>query len=303
MTAKHQGKGLFFIITSGFFFGIAGVISKILLNGGSTPLLLILSRNLFGTFCLGAFMFFYQRKLFHIDKTDVRTFLFCGIVMFIYSAAYFFCLYYIDLSIAIMLLYLYPSIVAAVSVFLYRENLTFKLILVLALTLFGLALTLNLFSAGFNMISLPGFILGLAAAVGAAGYCIYVKKLSGKYHSFTINFYGLLCTVIGYTVMIPFSAIDPLSYRQLGAALAAAFPYIGGFLFYAAGVKYLKPSFAAIFGNSEVIFGILLAFFILGENFSFLQGFGMFLIISAIVLLELPIRNSPHPVRQINVKK
>ncbi len=44
MTAQHQVKGLFFVITSGFFFGVACVISKILLNGGSTPLLLILSQ-------------------------------------------------------------------------------------------------------------------------------------------------------------------------------------------------------------------------------------------------------------------
>lgn len=294
MTAQHQVKGLFFVITSGFFFGVACVISKILLNGGSTPLLLILSRNLFGAFCLGLFMFFYRRTLFRIDKTDVKTFILCGIVMFIYSAAYFFCLYYIDLSIAVMLLYLYPSMVAAASVFLYKEKLTFKLVSVLILTLLGLALTLNLFSTGFDKISLPGLILGLAAAVGAAGYCIYVKKLSGKYHAFTINFYGLICTVIGYTAMIPFSSLEPLSHGQLCAALAAAFPYISGFLFYSAGVKYLKPSFAAIFGNSEVVFDILLAFLILGEIFSFSQGIGMLLIIGAIVLLELPLKNSKN---------
>lgn len=290
MNTSHQSKGLFLIIFSGFSWAIAGIISKYLLSGGSTPLLLILSRNLFGTCCLGLFLFFFKRSLFHVDKQDIRTLIICCIVMFIYSAAYFFCIYFINVSIAVMLLYLYPAMVAVASVFVYKERLTPKIVATLFFTLLGLALTLNLFTGETGTIAWPGIVLGISAAVGAAGYCFYVKKLSGKYHSFTINFYGLLFTVFGYAVMLPFMNHEPLTGGELAAALSAAFPYIGGFLTYAAGVKYLKPSFASIFGNSEAIFNVILAAVILGEVVTLSQCFGVILIIGAIVLLELPFK-------------
>ena len=290
MNVSHQGKGLFLIILSGFLWAVAGIISKFLLSGGSTPLLLILSRNLFGTCCLGIFLLFFKKSLFHIDKQDIRTLILCCVVMFIYSAAYFFCIYFINVSIAVMLLYLYPTMVAVTSVFVYKERLTLKIIAALFLTLLGLALTLNLFNGEREAVAWPGIVLGISAAIGAAGYCFYVKKLSGKYHSFTINFYGLLFTVLGYTVMLPFMNHEPLTGGELTTALAAAFPYIGGFLTYAAGVKYLKPSFASIFGNSEAVFNVILAAVILGEVVTLSQSFGVILIIGAIVLLELPLK-------------
>ena len=77
MNVSHQGRGLFLIILSGFLWAIAGIVSKFLLSGGSTPLLLILSRNLFGTCCLGLFLFFFKKSLFHVDKQDIRTLILC----------------------------------------------------------------------------------------------------------------------------------------------------------------------------------------------------------------------------------
>lgn len=286
-TQQGQGKGLFYVILSGFLWAVVGTISKFLLNDGSTPVLLILTRNFFGLCCLTVFLFFYNKKLFHVDREDIRPMILCCIVMFIYSASYFFCIYFLNVSLAVMLLYLYPSMVAAASVFLYREKLTLKLTAVLLLTLLGLALTLNLFTEGIGELSVPGLILGFGAAIGAAGYCICVKGLSAKYHAFTINFYGLIVTIIGYSLLLPFFDLEPLEPMQKITAMIAAFPYLGGFILYSAGVKYLKPSFASIFGNAEAVFNVILAALLLGEAFSLSQGFGMVLIIGALVLLEV----------------
>ena len=287
MKMTEQGKGLFFVILSGFLWGFAGVISKLLLNGGGTPILLIFSRKIFGVACLGLFMFFYQKKLFHIDKCDIKPLIRCCIVLFIYSAAYFFSIYFMNVSIAVVLLYMYPTFVAVASVFLYRERLTLQVVAALVLTLLGMALSVNFFTEGFDRVSVPGFILSISAAVGAAGYCIYCKKLSSKYHSFTINFYGLLFTVFAYGVITLFSSPAPLTRPELIVALSAAVPYIGGFLTYAIGVKYLRPSFASIFGTTEALFNVLLAAIILGEVMTGGQIIGMIFIIGAIVMLEL----------------
>lgn len=294
MKMSEQGKGLFFVILSGFLWGIAGCISKILLNGGGTPILLIFSRNIFGVACLGAFMYFFNKKMFHIDKCDIKPLIVCCIVLFIYSAAYFFSIYFMNVSIAVVLLYMYPTFVAVASVFLYKERLTWQVTTALALTLLGMALSVNLFTEGLGLVTVPGFCLSIFAAIGAAGYCIYCKKLSGKYHSFTINFYGLLFTVFAYGVITLLSDPAPLSKPELAAALGAAVPYIGGFLTYAIGVKYLRPSYASIFGTTEALFNVLLAAIILGEIITGSQLIGMVFIIGAIVMLELTTKNKPE---------
>lgn len=292
MKITEQGKGLFFVILSGFLWGIAGCISKVLLNGGGTPILLIFSRNIFGVACLGAFMFFYKKQLFHINRCDIKPLLICCIVLFIYSAAYFFSIYFMNVSVAVVLLYMYPTFVAVASVFIYKERLTRRIVAALAMTLLGMALSVNIFTEGLGRVTVPGFCLSIFAAIGAAGYCIYCKKLSGKYHSFTINFYGLLFTVLAYGIITLLSDPAPLSNPEMAAALGAAAPYIGGFLTYAVGVKYLRPSFASIFGTSEALFNVLIAGLILGEVITGSQIIGMVFIIGAIVMLELTTKPS-----------
>lgn len=287
MNGTEQGKGLFFVILSGLLWGIAGCTSKVLLNGGGTPILLIFGRNAFGVACLGIFMFFYKKQLFHIDRCDIKPLIVCCIVLFLYSAAYFFSIYFMNVSIAAVLLYMYPTFVAAASVFIYRERLSAPIVSALILTLLGMALSVNLFTEGLGRVTVPGFCLSILAAIGAAGYCIYCKKLSAKYHSFTINFYGLLFVVFAYGVITLFPDPAPLSGPELTVTLCAALPYIGGFLTYAIGVKYLRPSIASIFGTTEALFNVLLGGLLLGEVITGSQILGMVFIIGAIVMLEL----------------
>lgn len=81
--------------------------------------------------------------------------------------------------------------------------------------------------------------------------------------------------------------IEPLSLKEFVISLVAAFPYVAGFVLYSAGVKYLRPSYASILGNSEVVFNIILAAIILHEVISFGQWTGMVLILGAIILPQL----------------
>lgn len=287
MLNSQEGKGLLYIILSSFFWSVAGITSKYLMSAGCASILVIFTRNLFGTACLGLFLFFFRRSCFFVAKEDRKTMTLCCFFMAVYAACYFFTLYFLDATIAVMLLYLYPSMVAVASVFLYHEPLTAKLVFVLLITFLGLALILNAFSGDLGTVNLPGLTLGLIAAMAAAAYCIYIKKLSGKYHSFTINFYGLVITVVGFALLLPLFDLEPLGMKYQIVACAAAFPYLGGFLFYAAGVACLRPSFASIFGNFESVFNVILAVIILGEVFNVGQGIGMILILGAIVLLEV----------------
>lgn len=285
---KNETKGMILVLSSGFSWSFAGIITKALFNAGTTPIPIILTRNTCGVILLGLLILLYNKRMFHIDKEDIPMLLACCLVLFIYSAAYFFAIYFIDVSIAVVLLYMYPVMVAGASVFLFKDRLTLKVILALCMMIFGMMLTADFIGSGMERVSPIGLILGIFAAVGAAGYCICGKKLTAKYHSFTINFYGILFTVFGYLAVSPFMNNEPLTSGQFTTSLLAAVPYIGGFVLYTAGVKYVRPSFAGIFGTSEAVFSVLLAAIILGEVITASHFAGMLLILGAIALIETP---------------
>lgn len=289
--SKKGVKGLLFVILSSFLWAVAGIMSKALLNEGGTPILLIFARNVTGVSFIALFFYFYNKKLFLLHKEDFLPLLLCSIFLFLYSAAYFFSIYYLDVSVAMVLLYMYPTIVAVSSIFVFKERLTIKIIAALCLTALGMVLTLNLLSNGIGKVSPLGLLFSFAAAFGAAWYSIYVKKLSATYHTSTVNFYGLLFTIFGYGILSLFSLDNGLlSPFELAGAAVMAFPYVGGLLFFAIGVTYLSPSFASIFGSTEPVFGTIMAVIFLGDVISVSQILGIALVFSAIIILQLPLR-------------
>lgn len=289
--SKKGLKGLMFVILSSFLWAVTGIISKALFNEGGTPILMIFTRNVVGVSCLALFFYFYNKKLFRLNRDYLKPLILCSIFLFVYSASYFFSIYYLDVSVAMVLLYMYPTIVAVSSVFVFKERLTVKIIAALVLTACGMVLTLNLLSRGIGEVSSLGLLLSFASAFGAAWYSIYVKKLSVAYHAATINFYGLLLTVFGYGIFSLFSLKDGfLSVLELTGSVAMAFPYVGGLLFFAIGVTYLSPSFASIFGSTEPVFGTVMAVLLLGEVISVSQVLGIALVFSAIIILQLPLK-------------
>ena len=288
---KKGVRGLIFVILSSFLWAVAAIMSKALFNAGGTPILLIFTRNVFGVSCLALFLFFYNKKLFKVHREDILPLAFCCVFLFLYSAAYFFSIYYLKASVAMVLLYMYPTIVAVASIFVFKEHLTVKIVSALVITIFGMVLTLNLISGGIGTVSPIGLLFSFGAAFGAAWYSIYVKKLSSKYHTSTINFYGLLFTILCYGILSLFSlGHGLLSTGEFFGAAAMALPYVGGLLLFAIGVSYLSPSFASIFGSTEPVFGAIMAVIFLGEAITASQILGILMIFSAIIILELPLR-------------
>lgn len=287
---NSSSKGLIFVLLSSFCYALTGLVSKVLINIGLDPLTTVTLRN--GGCCLivGLGLLFFHRSDFRIERSHIKDFLIVGFFMFIYSAAYFFALVYLNFSIAVMLLYTYPSMVVIASVFIYKESLNKVIIAALLLTFCGLLLTLNIFSGAAGSLSLKGIILALSAAVGAAGFAIRVKKLTAEYHygGGVINFYCFLMTVIGYCILLCFQPPSSLpTLWDLGQTFCAVVPYTLAMLFYAQGLKYLSPGKVGIVGSSEPAFGLILSLIFLGESISASQWLGACGILGAIVLIQV----------------
>lgn len=283
-----SAQGLIFVLLSSLCYALTGLVSKVLLNSGMEPLLTVTLRNGGCCLLLGLGLLAWNRGAFKLNRADFKDILIVCLFMFIYSAAYFFALVYLNFSIAVILLYTYPSMVVIASVVIYKEKLNKAIIASLALTFGGLLMTLNLFSGQIDNLSATGVALALLAAVGAAGFALYVKKLTKSYNGATINFYCFLATVVGYSLMLLFN--PPAAWpdlADLGRISLSVVPYTLALLFYALGLKYLSAGKVGIVGSSEPAFGIILSLIFLGEYISLPQWLGAGAILASIFIIQI----------------
>lgn len=294
MNGNNKVLGSFFALGGAFFWGAGGSINKALLNTGATPWLLILIRSCAAFIIVGLILLIKDPKQFKVEKKDIPAMLIAGIFVFIYASGYFFALYFMNVSLAVVLLYVYPSIVAVLSVFLLKEKLYFRHFLALIMVILGMIVSTNLINEGFRETSPLGFLLMVICDTGAVCYCFHVKKISSKYNPLIINFYCFAVTIIGYFILLLILGFKPVSPLLAGVTLCSGIPYALGFIGLAAGIKFLRPSIASVLNSSEVFFATLIAMVFLGEAVSFHGLFGMFLILGAIVLLEtIPLNANP----------
>lgn len=208
---------------------------------------------------------------------------------FFYGLGYIFGMFYLHISVAVVILYTYPAIIAVASVFVFKEKVTLRIASALLLTFGGILFTLGIFG-GVGEISFAGCALVFSASIGAAGYGMASKELTKKYHALTITFYAFAGCVLPLLWAIPvfwprpFPGWEPL----LLMALMGLLPNVAGFLLFVIGLRYLRASEAGIVASTEPVFSILFAALLLHEPIGGSQIFGAALVLSAIVLLQWP---------------
>ncbi|MEE0776006.1 MAG: DMT family transporter [Bacillota bacterium] len=284
---KSSSKGALIVLFSSVLYAIISTISKALLNDGLSALGVLGLRYIGAVLIFGLILLFWNRKLFRIEKKDWPALLLLSICLFTNATGYNVSMKFLDMSIAVVLLYTYPAMVAVASVFMFHNRISCNIVIALLLTFGGMLLTLNLFTADIGEISVLGIILVLLGSAGSAAYVLVAKKLTKKYHSLTLNFYTFLFTSLCLGACFPFVDIGAsLSTLDMCGIILTAFVVAGAFFCYTLGIKYLLPSKAAIICSSEPAFGIIFAAVLLGETITLSQGLGAILVISAIVILQ-----------------
>lgn len=200
----------------------------------------------------------------------------------------------ISIALALLVFYLYPALVAVVSVIWFSERLDRLRWGALAVSLSGLALVLAGDPAGVGALDALG--IGLAF-VGAMGQLFYV--LAAR-HGFghvpgpqaaaltmggAMTLYLVIALVTGSlaTLAAPLESIDAVWPVVVAGVIGAGIPTVA----HITGIRMLGPSRAAILATLEPVVGVLLAAWLLGEQPTAVQVVGGALILVAAVLLQL----------------
>lgn len=199
----------------------------------------------------------------------------------------------ISIALALLVFYLYPAMVAVVSVAWFGERLDRLRWTALGVSLAGLVLVL----AGAGDIGeLDGIGLGLAF-VGALAQVFYV--LSARYGFAHVpgpqaaaltmtgaaTIYVVIAGASGALVALaaPLASVQALWPVLMAGIIGAGIPTVS----YITGIRLLGPSRAVILATLEPVIGVALAAWLLAEQPTVVQLVGGALILVAAVLLQL----------------
>ena len=283
--------------TKGFINGILASISY-----GTNPLFALpmyklgMSVNsvLFYRYLFAVIIYFIIIKLFKkVDlKISVKEFfniLIMSILFALSSITLFNSFNYMDSGIACTILFVYPIIVALISVFLFKEKLSKTSIFAMLITLIGIVILNGGVSGNLSLI---GVLFVLASALVYAIYIVLVKNLKSikhmKYEKLT--FYVMLLGVFIFILNLKFcTELQPISdWKILIFSIALAiFPTIISIETINVAIRLIGPTYTAILGALEPLTAIFFGVLFFNEVLTLNNIVGICLIILGVMLIIL----------------
>ncbi len=286
------GSGILLAIIGVVLFSAKAVMVKMAYTYGIDHLTLLLFRMVF------AFPFYlliaFLSKPLHpkeIRNSDYLWIVFFGFIGYYLASLFdFMGLQYIKAGLERIILFIYPTIVVLLSWFIFRKKITKLQVLAIVVTYLGVLITFwDEAGATENPILLGGFLIFLSAFTYAS-YLVGSGWLIPKFGVMQFTSYAMIvstiCIVVHYLFINGFNLSSyPSQVYLLGMAMAIFSTLVPSFLVSAA-INRLGASTFSIFGSLGPVSTIILAFFFLEETITFLQIFGMLVVIGGVMLVS-----------------
>lgn len=284
-----------YILISAIFWGTAGIYVRTLSATSLSQMGIVFGRSFFTALILAVLIIFKDKKFFKVKLKDLPFFVGAAvfsIILFNYS--YYKTMSLTSLSVAAVLLYTAPFFVVILSVFLFKEKLTFKKVCALLVAFVGCLFVTGVLGAK-ERLKPVAIIFGLLTGLGYALYTIFSRILIDKgYNTFTITFYTFLFSAVfclplinvTKTVSVLFSSDTALFTLILMALFNTVIPYI----FYTKGLLGVEASVAPIIATLEPVVATVTGILIYGEKLTLSGLFGIVLVLGSVLILNLRVK-------------
>jgi len=203
-----------------------------------------------------------------------------------------------SVAIAIILQYTAPVWVLLYVVARRQQKLSIQKVVAVAVAVAGIALTIGVVggkSASPLRLDSYGLIAAILASFSFAFYNIGGHRILARYDRWRVLIWTLISASAVWIVVNPPWKIVAAHYAPAQWIFLFVFSMIsvlGSFSLYFLGLQYLEPTRAIIASCLEPVFSILLAAALLGESVRPIQTVGIVLVLSAIVIVQLPGRGA-----------
>lgn len=287
MPPRPPLAGYLFIALAALLWGTLGIVSRLVLETGVTPLELSFWRATIGggLFALHAI----RRGKVRVARRDwpaLAGFAVIGVAVFYLS--YLFAVQTGGAALAAILLYTAPAWVAVASAFWLHEPLTTRKVAALALTLVGVAcvaLGATGTGAGAGIRVGPAALgWGLLSGLAYASYYLFGKRYFSRYEAATLFMYVL---PLGALLLLPEVRFAPKSAAAWGwIAYLGAVPTYVALRCYEAGLERVEATRAVTVATLEPVVAAALAYAVWGEAWGALGYAGAVLVLAGVVTMS-----------------
>jgi drug/metabolite transporter (DMT)-like permease len=203
-----------------------------------------------------------------------------------------------SVAIAIVLQYSAPVWVLLYVVSRGQQRLSLQKVAAVGVAIAGIALTIGIVggkSAVPFRLDPYGLIAAMLASFSFAFYNVGAHRILVRYDRWRVLFWTLSSAAMFWLIVNPPWRVVAAHYTLAQWAFLFVFSMIsvlGSFSLYFLGLQYLEPTRAIIASCLEPVFSILLAAVLLGEGVRAGQTVGIVLVLSAIVIVQLPARDA-----------
>ena len=270
----------------------SGTFTVLATDAGAEVMQITVFAGVFTTLILLPLIGLFDPKSLKIKREDFLPLLVFSIITgTFFSIAWYMCVDLTGVATAVVLLYAYPSIVTVASVFLLKERLTPGKALALPLTFIGCVLVAGAgdLEEGFSF-NYVGIALGIYTALAGAVYYIWGKKFLDKYSANTVILYMTALSIPGIVLLAnPLTLLDNHISAESWAYIFAIglFPGTIGFVVSMVALRHIEASRASIVASIEPVAAVVIAYLVLSDQLTLLQGVGVFLVFTGVILLRV----------------
>ena len=291
MEKARRNIGPALILLAGCFWGSMGIFVRRLTDYGFSSIQIVAIRVTLAALIFCILLLIKDPSGFRISVKDIPLFLGLGFgsILF-FTVCYFTAITMMPLSTAAILLYTSPIWIMLMSVLFFREKLTGRKLLALALAFAGCVLVSGVSGEGMT---LPGLLVGLGSGIGYGLYSILGTVALRRYSPYTVTTYTFAFAALGAwlicrpaEMLAKFAAAPNLPGLVFFCVLTALVTAVIPFLAYTLGLRTVEASRAGILATVEPLVATLIGVAVFSEPLTLLSGLGILLILAAVVLLN-----------------
>jgi drug/metabolite transporter (DMT)-like permease len=286
---KRRLQGVAAVLAAGTGYAFMSILVMRAFELGLGPIQVISLQSWLASFVLLIYAVFFQREIFRVSLHTFWLLALQGVVGALgTSVLYAFSLKFLPVSVAILLLYLYPTLVLAAGVLIWHKRVGLQELVALLLTLTGTTLASGIFS-GVGAVAWIGIALGLAGAMAYAVFNIVGEIVLAKVSPLVaMCFTQWVCSIAlfvmskGDIMSIPWQNAQVWEVGLLLATVASILP----FYMILVGIERLGADKAAILSTFELPMTFILAAVFLNEFPTGDQWIGGSFVLGGILLLN-----------------
>lgn len=248
--------------------------------------------------------------LLRVSRRDLRGLAAVGTISIgIYHALWVLSIVLNGASVAVVMIYTFPTFVTLGAWLLFGERIRWPQVLALAISLLGAALLARAYDPAVLRVSWLGTLVGLSTGLAHAGYVLYsqrsVQNISPWASLAYTTLFGSLALLVLWFVCGALGITDASQTRNIVAAVGtsappwvvllilALGPTLMGYALFTMALRHIPGRVASIVVMLEAPVSVLLSVALLAERLERPQIAGMALILGATVLPRLLAADAP----------